>query len=207
VTFAFLAFIHFVGSSLTRIQTIGITALYLFAALSAAMSQAVYQQVMFRLNQNASTLLEGISLASPVLWLWGTKDGAPTPVKLALDLVEKHYAGENARRSKNKRLLPPVVSPWLFHTRKGDCYYDMERRKASGFQSVWQRSMKKALEETILEVRFTEHDLRAKVGSDLDSDQEAQRLLAHADAATTRKHYRRKGAKVVPARGVSLVEK
>ena len=71
VTFAFLASIHFVGSSLTRIQTIGITALYLFAAISAAMSQAVYQQVMFRLNQSASSLLEGIFLADPVLWLWG----------------------------------------------------------------------------------------------------------------------------------------
>jgi integrase len=125
----------------------------------------------------------------------------PTTVKLALDVVASHYAKENSRRRV------PIVSPWIFHTRKGTGYYNMEERKASGFQSVWQRSMKKALEQTSLEERFTEHDLRAKVGSDVDSDQEAQRLLAHADAATTRKHYRRKGAKVAPAKGFSLPEK
>ena len=117
---------------------------------------------------------------------------SPTTVRLALDLVNRHYSSENAKRRV------PVMSPWLFHTRKGSCYYDMDQRKASGFQSVWQRSMKKALIHTSLIERFTEHDLRAKVGSDVDSDQEAQRFLAHADAATTRKHYRRKGATITP---------
>ena len=120
-----------------------------------------------------------------------TDEGEPNTVKLALDAVKKHYSSVSHH----------VLSPWVFHTRNGDCYYDMEERKASGFQSVWQRSMKKALDKTDLEIRFTEHDLRAKVGSDVDSDQEAQRLLAHSDAATTRKHYRRNGAVVTPAKG------
>ena len=56
--------------------------------------------------------------------------------------------------------------------------------------------MRKALDETGLEQRFTEHDLRVKVGSDVDSDVEAQKLLAHTDVATTSKHYRRRGSVV-----------
>jgi integrase len=66
--------------------------------------------------------------------------------------------------------------------------------------------MKKALETTGLIERFTEHDLRAKVGSDVESDINAQKLLAHANAATTQKHYRRKGAIIAPARGFTLKE-
>lgn len=115
----------------------------------------------------------------------------PSTVKLALDAVAKHY--------KDKH--PFLLSPWLFHTRKGECYYDMEKNRSRGFASVWQRSMKKALEKTKLEERFTEHDLRAKVGSDVESDIEAQKLLAHTDVATTKKHYRRKGSIITPAKG------
>ena len=52
--------------------------------------------------------------------------------------------------------------------------------------------MQKALKLTSLKESFTEHDLRAKVSSDIDSDIDAQKLLQHANVATTRKHYRRK---------------
>ncbi len=47
--------------------------------------------------------------------------------------------------------------------------------------------------------RFTEHDLRAKVGSDAESLARAQELLAHADAKMTEKFYRRKPQKITPA--------
>jgi integrase len=135
------------------------------------------------------------------------EEGQPTSVRLALDVVENHYHQELVKKSKNySTLLPPVVSPWLFHTRKGDCYYDFEKNRSRGFASVWQRSMKKALELTKLEESFTEHDLRAKVGSDVESDIDAQRLLAHSDAATTRKHYRRRGSEVTPAKGFLMRE-
>jgi hypothetical protein len=80
----------------------------------------------------------------------------------------------------------------------------MDTRKASGFQSIWQRSMKKAIAKTTLEESFTENDLRAKVGSDIESLAEAQKLLAHTNAATTKKSYRRKGAKMAPAKGFSV---
>jgi len=125
-------------------------------------------------------------------------DGQPTTLRRALDIVEQYYAELNDKRSV------PIVSPWVFYNRQGAGYYNLERRKASGFKSIWQRSMKKALDETKLAERFTEHDLRAKVGSDVESDIDAQKLLAHANVATTKKHYRRKGATVTPARGFSL---
>ena len=61
--------------------------------------------------------------------------------------------------------------------------------------------MKKALNLTTLTESFREHDLRAKVASDLDTDLQAQEQLAHSDANVTRKHYRRKGTVVAPAKG------
>ena len=63
---------------------------------------------------------------------------------------------------------------------------------------------RKAIEHTRLEERFTEHDLRAKVGSDLDTDLQASELLAHSSAQLTRKHYRRKGQMVTPAAGFDI---
>lgn len=127
-------------------------------------------------------------------------DGNPTTVRKALDIVKQYYA------SNNKKQAVSVISPWLFHTRTGGTYYVAERMKpASGFQSVWQRSMNKALKLTALEESFTEHDLRAKVSSDIDSDIDAQKLLQHANVATTRKHYRRKGSITAPAQGFSVI--
>lgn len=39
------------------------------------------------------------------------------------------------------------------------------------------------------------------MASDLDTDTQAQEQLAHSDAKVTRKHYRRKGTVVQPAKG------
>jgi len=61
--------------------------------------------------------------------------------------------------------------------------------------------MKKALRLTSLEESFSEHDLRGKVGSDVDTDVEAQEQLGHSDTKTTRKHYRRRGSVVKAAKG------
>ena len=129
--------------------------------------------------------------------LW-TADAEPTTVQMALTVVHKYY------NSRPKLAATAAKSPWLFHNRTGGCYYNMEKDQASGFGSIWQRSMRKALRETALTESFREQDLRAKASSDLDSDMEAQKLLAHASAATTRKHYRRKGTLVQPAGGFTL---
>lgn len=132
------------------------------------------------------------------------QEGEPTTVRIALDEVDAYYRSQLTKklRSRHPQALPPVVSaPWVFYTRKGGCYYDMENRRSPGFKNIWGRSMKKALAETSLTDSFREHDLRAKVASDMDTDIQAQEQLAHSDAAVTRKHYRRKGTVVQPARG------
>ena len=55
--------------------------------------------------------------------------------------------------------------------------------------------MQKALDQTNLEERFTEHDLRAKTGSDTD-ERHANELLDHASDALTKRVYRRKARTV-----------
>ncbi len=96
-----------------------------------------------------------------------------------------------------KSLHKKVKSVWLFHTRKGQPYIK-EDGQASGFDSVWRRMMNKALKETKLSERFTEHDLRAKVASDTDA-QHARDLLDHSTDTMTDK-YRRKARVVEPAK-------
>lgn len=70
---------------------------------------------------------------------------------------------------------------------------------ASSFASIWQRKMKKAMEAGMLKERFTDHDLRAKTGSDAELEH-ATKLLPHLDPKVTRKHYRRKVPVVRPLR-------
>jgi integrase len=79
----------------------------------------------------------------------------------------------------------------LFCTRDGKPYID-EQGTTSGFDSVWQRFMKKALAETNLEERFTEHDLRAKVASDSKDSEQARKRMGHTSSAVTERVYRRK---------------
>ena len=56
-------------------------------------------------------------------------------------------------------------------------YQNEEKGDANSFNSVWQRFMKRLLNETKVTQRFTEHDLRAKVGSDAESLERARILL------------------------------
>ena len=67
----------------------------------------------------------------------------------------------------------------------------------SGFASIWQRKMKAAFEQGVIAERFTDHDLRAKSGSDTNFEH-ASTLLAHLDVRTTKRHYRRKVPVVRP---------
>jgi integrase len=128
-------------------------------------------------------------------------EGEPTTVKAALDDVRDYY-----RSISNKRI--PQMSQYLFHNKNGETYYKPEKLDpCSGFNSAWQRSMKKALAVTTLEESFTDHDLRTKVASDLDTDEEASALLAHSSLQITRKHYRLRGQKVTPAKGFKIESK
>lgn len=82
----------------------------------------------------------------------------------------------------------------LFVTRTGLPY------TGESFKRLW-KTMRDKLDMPSWEVTF--HDIRAKAASDSDSDQSAQKLLVHADAAITRRVYRRKAATVQPLSAVS----
>lgn len=94
----------------------------------------------------------------------------------------------------------PVKSVFLFCTRAGTGYTNENKGQAPGFKSMWQRFMDRVIEETNVTEPFTEHDLRAKVGSDAKSREHARALLSHADSRTTDRIYRRKAEKVSPLR-------
>jgi integrase len=97
-----------------------------------------------------------------------------------------------------KAARPVDIAPWLFCTRKGECYVDEEKGTASGWDSMWQRFMERVLKETKVTERFTEHDLRAKCASDAESLEHARALLAHADSQLTQRVYRRRPERVKP---------
>ncbi len=98
------------------------------------------------------------------------------------------------------KAVRPALSPFLFANRAGEGYIDEATGDAHGWDSMWQRFMDRVLAETKITVRFTEHDLRAKCGSDAESLEHARALLAHADSRTTAQIYRRKPERVRPLR-------
>lgn len=78
----------------------------------------------------------------------------------------------------------PQLRRALICNRQGKAY------SLNGFQSQWQRVMRKAMKAGLTE-RFHFHDLRAKSGSEAASDQEAADRLGHGDVKLTRRVYRR----------------
>ena len=88
-------------------------------------------------------------------------------------------------------------SLFLFTNANGECFVSDGR--CESFDRSWRQSMARAIKKTKLERSFTRHDLRAKVGSDADTDHRAQQLLGHTDPAMTRRHYRRNVPLIDPA--------
>jgi integrase len=103
---------------------------------------------------------------------------------------ERRDAVEQAKRTR------PALSPFLFCNRRGQGYVNETNGEARGFKSMWQRFMDRVLKETKVKVPFTEHDLRAKAGSDAETLEKARALLQHADSRTTLAIYRRKPERV-----------
>lgn len=99
---------------------------------------------------------------------------------------------------KMAKLARPRLSPFLFCNRDGNGYINEETSRAPGWKSMWQRFSARVINQTAVKERFTEHDLRAKVGSDAKSLDHARALLSHADSRTTNKIYRRKAEVVTP---------
>lgn len=108
------------------------------------------------------------------------------------------YATVPERREavEQAKAVRPALSPFLFCKRDGQGYIDEATGECHGWDSMWQRFVDRVLRETNVKERFTEHDLRAKVGSDAESLEKARALLQHADARTTQRIYRRKPERV-----------
>lgn len=120
-----------------------------------------------------------------------TKDTTGKRTVYTYDQVpERKTAVEDAKHVR------PALSPFLFCNRRGEGYLNERTGRAPGFASMWQHFMARVLEETKVTEHFTEHDLRAKAGSDAASLERARALLQHADTSTTLAIYRRKPERV-----------
>lgn len=120
-------------------------------------------------------------------------DTGKTPATLLITWTDELRAAVDFALS----VRPAENTDLLFCTRRGRCYAT-PNGKNSGFKSLWQRSMTKALKSTKLILKFTEKDIRTKTASDMGSTEDAQRLLGHTSPETTRRHYRLKPEKVAP---------
>lgn len=99
-----------------------------------------------------------------------------------------------------KAARPVMLSAHLFCNRDGQGYFDEETGRAGGWESLWRNFSARVMKETEVSERFTEHDLRAKCGSDASSLEHARMLLSHADSRITERVYRRKPEVVKPLR-------
>ena len=85
-----------------------------------------------------------------------------------------------------------IPTIFLIYNRDGQPY------TSSGFQSVWQKNIKKAVDDGVIPAayRFAFKDLRTTAASDSDDDN----LLGHTNRQTLYRHYKRKPIKVKPIR-------
>jgi len=95
---------------------------------------------------------------------------------------------------------PNSRSAFLFCNRKGESYINEKTGKAGGWDSLWRGFMKRLLTETKVQERFTEHDIRAKTGSDSKTLADASKILTHANTSITKRVYRRKPEIIKPLR-------
>lgn len=91
--------------------------------------------------------------------------------------------------SEAKGILNGAISHYVIPSKKGG------RFTSSGFQSGWQRLMRKAVATGI--EHFTFHDIRA-VASGMQADDKSAADLLGNTLAATQKHYRRKAKAVEP---------
>lgn len=100
------------------------------------------------------------------------------------------YSGDGLKEAVEAAMAvrTKVKGMHLFCTRRGQKY------TGDGFRALWQYAMAKYVAAG--GARFTEHDLRAKVGSDSETLDVAQARLGHQSRSTTNRVYRRAPAKV-----------
>ena len=117
-----------------------------------------------------------------------------------VSMIYKWTDGLRAAIERVKAARPVDNSQWLFCNRFGQSYVNEQTGKYDSWSSVWQTLMERVMKETKVTERFTEHDLRAKAGSDVESDERARELLGHSDVGITRRVYRRKALVIRPAK-------
>jgi integrase len=96
--------------------------------------------------------------------------------------IRKHVQGGQSS-------VATMPHAFLFLTRAGKPY------TKESFKSLWVRALAKA---EIDRGSFHFHDIRAKAGSDSESDAEAQKRLNHTDPTTTKRVYRRRPVEATP---------
>lgn len=144
--------------------------------------------------------------------LTGMRQGDALRVKLS-DLDDEGFTYWNSKSKKQqglewspeleavvedaKRLWRRFGREWLFeshpkglHSKRGYGPYT-----PSGLRALWRVARAKA---GLPDVRL--HDLRAKSGSDAQTDEEARDRLGHSDTKVTQRHYRRKIKRSKPTR-------
>ena len=114
-------------------------------------------------------------------------------------IIEWDEPGEMRALVNEILKIPPlrIGDAPLFVTRQGKHYID-DKGKANAFDSLWQRFVKKVMDQTNIAERFQERDLRAATGSYSDSLIEASERLGHASTETTQRIYRRRPVRVQP---------
>ncbi len=81
-----------------------------------------------------------------------------------------------------------ISSVWVLHNRQG------QRFTSSGFQSTWQRLMRRCLERGLIAERFTFRAIRAKARSEASD----KRLLGHSNPEAMARFYQRTPELVTP---------
>ena len=94
--------------------------------------------------------------------------------------------------------LRPCISPFIICDNEGKCMVD-EEGKAERWLNLWQQFMKQVVKHTDVP-RFTDHDVRRKVGSDASDLNRAQQFMGHASSDITKRVYRAKPEKVMPTK-------
>ncbi len=96
------------------------------------------------------------------------------------------------RAAVDRALSAPctIASIWVIHNRKGQAY------TSSGFQSVWQKLLRRCLAEGVIQERFTFRAIRAKARSDGPD----KRLLGHSNPDAMARIYQRKAEIVEPVK-------
>lgn len=140
--------------------------------------------------------LGDLAFDEKILWLrpnkWRTKKPPkPKPVVMTPDLEAALRRALELRKKVRGGSSPVMELPtaYLFLTRRGNPY------GKSAFARIWKTARTRA---GVRPHEIVFHDMRAKAGSETQTDEEAQQLLGHTDISTTRKVYRRKINAVMP---------